>query len=122
MAAPTKDFQQRMAALRRAFLAGLAGRIGEIDNLAAAIAGNPAAADSLEKIAALRALVHKLAGAGGMYGHGAIGDAAAAAEQACDEILDRKSATDAEPVADRWRRVEARLKQLRRAAAAAKAG
>ena len=122
MAAPTKDFQERMAALRHDFTDGLAGRIAEIDGLAVAIAGNPASAASLEKIAALRALVHKLAGAGGMFGHAAISDAAAAAEQACDEIIERKSATAAEPVADRWRRVEACLQQLRRAVDAAKAG
>lgn len=122
MAAPTKDFQDRLAALKRDFIDGLAGRIAEIDGLAAAVAGNPAAADSLEKIVALRALVHKLAGAGGMFGHAAISDAAAAAEQACDEILERKSATAAAPVVDRWRRVEACLQQLRRAVDTATAG
>lgn len=122
MAAPTKEFEDRLAVLKRDFVDGLAGRIAEIDGLASAVAGNPAAAESLEKIAALRALVHKLAGAGGMFGHAAISDAAAAAEQACDEILERKSATEAAPLADRWRRIEARLKQLRRAVDAAKAG
>lgn len=120
MAAPTKDFEDRLAALRRDFIAGLAGRIAEIDGLVAAVAGDPAADRSREKIAAVRALVHKLAGVAGMYGHAAVGDAAAAAEQACDEILERKSAAGS--VGERWRRVEQRLAQLRRAVDAAVAG
>jgi HPt (histidine-containing phosphotransfer) domain-containing protein len=115
MAAPTKEFEERLAALRRTFINGLAGRVGEIDTLAATIAGDPASADSREKIAALRALVHKLAGAGGTFGHAAISAAASAAEDACDEILERGAAVESAPVADQWRLIEERLKEFRRA-------
>lgn len=106
------DFEDQLAAMRQAFIDGLPGRIEEIDGLAAAIGSALSSATNLRKITELRMLVHKLSGAGGTFGHVAVGDAAAWAEQACDAIL----AGDAEPTPDEWKQVEARLEKLRRAA------
>lgn len=113
MAETPDNFEDRLTSLKQSFVDGLPGRIDDINGVAAAIGKDPAAADSRRDIAALRELVHKLAGAGGTFGHLAVGDAAAWAERACDDILGR----DAAPTADQWRQVEARLEKLRRAAA-----
>lgn len=106
------DFEDQLTAMRQAFIDGLPGRIAEIDSLAAAIGNSLTTATNLRKITELRMLIHKLSGAGGTFGHVAVGDAAAWAEQACDAII----AGEAEPTADQWKQVEARLEKLRRAA------
>lgn len=113
MAETPTNFEDLLASLKQSFVQGLPGRIEGIDRLAGAIGENLASNDSRKDIAALRALVHKLAGAGGTFGHLAVGDAAAWVERACDDIL----GGDGAPTADQWRQVEARLQKLRHAAA-----
>jgi len=112
MAETPNSFEDQLASLKRAFVDGLPARIEAIDAAANGI-GKDVAAASLEDIAALRALLHKLAGAGGTFGHLAVGDAAAWAERGCDDVLGRK----VPPTAEQWRQLEARLEKLRRAAA-----
>lgn len=106
------DFEDQLAAMRRAFIDGLPGRIAEIDRLAATIGNSLTTATNMRKITELRMLVHKLAGAGGTFRQVAVGDAAGWVEQACDAII----AEEAEPTADQWKQVEIRLEKLRRAA------
>jgi|GEM_PF-2396073 len=112
MAKTPTDFDDQLATLKGAFLDGLPGRIKEIDDLAAAIAKDIPTGASREDIALLRVLVHKLSGAGGTFGHLAVGDAAAWAERGCEDVLRRPTG----PTADQWRQVVARLEKLRRAA------
>jgi hypothetical protein len=107
------DFDDQLALLKTAFLDGLPGRIAEIADLAAVIAKDIPTGASRDDIVLLRALVHKLAGAGGTFGHLAVGDAAAWAERGCEDVLGRPTG----PTAEQWRQVEARVEKLCRAAA-----
>ncbi len=111
MADTPSDFENQLTSLKNAFVDGLPGRMKEIDGIAAAIGNDPAAANR-KNLVLLNMLIHKLAGAGGTFGHNAVGDAAAWVEQACGDILKR----DGAPTAEQWRQVEARLEKLRRAA------
>ena len=101
-----ENIDQRLRALKQAYLDGLPGRIGEIDALAASIRRDPGSEKGREGLDALYHLVHKLSGSGGTFGFPAISDAAQLLEEEY-HVLEKT------PAADGWQKIEALIEELR---------
>lgn len=101
-----ENIDQRLRALKQAYLDGLPGRIGEIDALAASIRRDPGSEKGREGLDALYHLFHKLSGSGGTFGLPAISDAARLIE-------DEYEALKKTPSADGWQKIEGLIEELR---------
>ncbi len=101
-----KRINERLKALKQAYVEGLPERIGEIDALAASIRHDPGSEKGREGLDALYHLVHKLSGSGGTFGFPAISDAAQLIEDECEAL---KKA----PSEDGWQKIEELIKGLR---------
>ncbi len=101
-----KRINERLQALKQAYVEGLPERIGEIDALAASIRQDPGSEKGREGLDALYHLVHKLSGSGGTFGFPAISDAAQLIEDECEAM---KNA----PSADGWQKIEGLIEELR---------
>ncbi len=101
-----KNINDRLQALKQAYVESLPGRIGEIDALAASIGRDPGSEKGREGLDALYRLAHKLSGSGGTFGFPSISDAAQILEEECEAL-------EKTPAADGWQKIEARIEELR---------
>lgn len=101
-----ENINERLRALKQAYLDTLPERAGEIDALAASIRHDPGSEKGRDGLDALYNLVHKLSGSGGTFGFPAISDAAQILEEECGAL---KKA----PSADGWQKIEELIEELR---------
>lgn len=116
------DFRNEMEALRREYLAELAGRAGSLAAAARALAGLSGHNVRLPDLGELRAAVHRLAGSAGIYGFPGIGEKARAVDELLLGVLQGGQPLDGPAVASRLSELVRALQDAIRGSGSARSG
>ncbi|NQU62146.1 MAG: Hpt domain-containing protein [Rhodospirillales bacterium] len=111
MGSGPESLENKLAELKRAYLAALPSRIEEMVQVAASIEASLSSPGCLADLKTLEHLAHKFAGSGGSFGFPDISETAEVVETAAKAMVE--SGTPPSP--DQWQTVKDKLDSLRSA-------